>query len=272
VLSTRVSRVGRVAGLYLLLCAPSIAIGASGEALLFPQTRHFVRQVEDPLAGEPLTIHEYCAGNRMVTVNGDRVAIVDYAKQEILDIDRKAATWSVTRFDDIARTQPKRATTTVTSELRMTPRGSVRATSGRAYDSFDLDTATHHIEVGADTSVQVSKEAAEVLIGAAYPNTRGPEQDAIIAAMSDAAGHGKRGISAMASSSDVALPARQVITFKNGDETVIVRNEIIATSSETVPPELLLIPPGAKQIESRPTRLARELRQLDENPSAVSPR
>src|SRR5438874_8531547 len=78
-------------------------------AVLFPKPIHFVRKVDDSISGKSVTFDQYCAGNRIVTVRGARVTIADYEKQELTEVDREAGTYSVTRFDEIAKAKPRAA-------------------------------------------------------------------------------------------------------------------------------------------------------------------
>jgi hypothetical protein len=223
----RLRRVGWAGVFFILFCAGSLRAAE----LLFPEPRHFTRRIEDPISGTTSVREEYCAGNQVVTIDGDAVAIADYAKQQLIEIDRAAGTYSVTRFEAIARANPQ-------------PR---RKVSSAAIKADDVK-----VDIRVDPSVALSRNAVEVLIGAAYPNPRRPEHDAILGRT--------RGLSA--DSATYALPIEQTIEH----EGLTLRNAIVAINSDRVPPAALLIPPGAKLVESRLTRLARELRELDRLP------
>ncbi|HWW60351.1 MAG TPA: hypothetical protein VN181_03195, partial [Thermoanaerobaculia bacterium] len=57
-----------------VLASLALAPAAFGATVLFPKPLHLVRRIEDPLArGAATTVHEYCAGNQIITVNGSRV-------------------------------------------------------------------------------------------------------------------------------------------------------------------------------------------------------
>jgi hypothetical protein len=216
----RLNRIGW-AGVFLLGLAQ---VAASAE-LLFPEPRHFTRRVEDPIAGTVTVIEEYCAGNQVVTVHGDRVVIADHAKQELIEIDRAAGTYSITSFDSIARANARHKRRAV-NDVR--------------------------VEVRVDPAIPLSRNAVEVLVGAAYPNQRRAEHDAILGRT--------RGVSS--ESTTHALPVEQVIEH----DGITMRNTIVAVTSDRVPQQAVLIPPGAKLVESRITRLARELAELDRLP------
>jgi hypothetical protein len=125
------------------------------------------------------------------------------------------------------------------------------------------------MEIGFDRKVVLSRAAAEVLIGAAYPNGKNQEQEEILAA----AGGGNAGdVSAMAvgasASAAYGLIVERTLTVESGGTTLVSHNSVIRVGEEVPPAEAMLIDPEAKRIESRLTRLARELRDIDTIPSA----
>lgn len=258
--------------------------------VLFPQPLHLTRRIEDPISKTTSTIHEYCAGNRVVTVNGDRVAIADYAKQELTEIDRAAGTYSVTTFADLAKALPAPARPALSAQenaksatpqpkWKSAPLGVKSSAAGRSMDAYEVTldrSAGEHMKmtVGVDRSVRLSREAVEVLIGASFPNPHHDEHDAIL----DAAGNarGKNGdrlavVSNAAGSSpaaDYGLPVEQVTTFEIENERLTARSAIVDVRSELPPDDVLTIPPGATRVESHAVRLARELRELDQLPAS----
>ena len=226
--------VGRGSGAAICVLAAVSLVAAEG---LFPTPLHIVRKIEDPIAKATITVHEYCAGNRIATANGEHVAIVDYEAQQIIEIDRRAATYSITRFEEVARAQPKAA-------------------------SAAPATNQPHVEIGVDRRYELSRDAVEALIGAAYPSQRPAEHDALL----DAARAPRERIAAAAHATrqeSYAIPSSQVTTIELAGQSLVMRNTVVAVTSDLAPPELLAIPPGAKQVESRITRAARELRELD---------
>ncbi|MFL6245140.1 MAG: hypothetical protein ACJ74H_03880 [Thermoanaerobaculia bacterium] len=272
------------------LAAP--AFGASS-TVLFPKPLHLVRTVEDPLAHGPSTVHEYCAGNQVITVSGSRVAVADYDKQQLTEIDREAGTYSVTPFDEVAKANAKmqgakpatRAAKAADGETwKATQLGVRAAASGRSLDSWELVRGDARekttIEVGIDRRVALSRDAVEVLVGASYPNARSEEHDALLRAAGGGVVQERR---QPTSNSNVAphpsplpaergegtygLPVEQVFTFESQGERVAVRNSIREVNEELPPAELLIIPPGSKLVESHTARLMRELREADELPN-----
>lgn len=269
------------------------AFGASS-TVLFPKPLHLVRTIEDPLARGASTVHEYCVGNQVITVNGSRVAVADYDKQQLTEIDREAGTYSVTPFDEIAKANakmnPPRRAAVATSSARAgaaasdaatwkaTQVGARAAASGRSLDGWQLvrgeagEKTT--IEVGIDRRVALSRDAVEVLVGASYPNVRREEHDALLNASSGRPETTRRQpMTNSAATADVqyGLPMEQVFTFESQGERIAVRNTVREVKEELPPPELLIIPPGSKLVESHTSQLMRELREADELPGQ-SPR
>lgn len=258
--------------------------------VLFPQPLHLTRRIEDPVSQTTSTIHEYCAGNRVVTVNGDRVAIADYAKQELTEIDRGAGTYSVTSFADLAKATPSPVRRSLTAAANATsvapaaprwknaPLGMKSSGAGRSMESYELtmDRPSGEkvkLEVGVDRGVRLSRAAVEVLIGASFPNPRSDEHDAILEAAGAAPAKSVNRLvtTNAANSTDYGLPVEQVTSFEVENERLTVRNAIVDVRSEMAPDELLTIPPGATRVESHAVRLARELRELDQLPSQSQP-
>ncbi|HWW62561.1 MAG TPA: hypothetical protein VN181_14405 [Thermoanaerobaculia bacterium] len=229
----------------LLLCSAATAIAAGS---LFPQPLHLVKRIDDPLAAKPITVDEYCYGNRIVTVSGDRVAIADYAEQQITEIDHGKGTWSITRFDEIAKTKPPANDLAVKSALKINALG-MRG----ALDSYEMSVAGATIAVGIDRSVSLSRDAVEALIGAAYPNPRRAEHEPLLRA---------------AKSRDVVygLPREQSITYATENGDVTLHTSVTRVDRDVPPPAILLIDPGATRVESHLARLARELREADSLP------
>jgi hypothetical protein len=236
---------------------------------------HLVRQVDDPISKTTATIDEYCAGNRVVTVRGSKVTIADYDAQQLTEIDHAAQTWSVTPFAEIAASRAALDARMHLAPAARTTR--LTASSSRAgnVETFIADAPQRHLEVGIDRHVVLSRAAAEVLIGAAYPGKGSEEEDAIL----DAAGNGGAiaAMSAGATSSAAkskgseatyGLVTERTLTIESGGTTLVVHNRIIRIGDELPPADAMLIDPGAKRVESRTTRLARELREIEALPSA----
>lgn len=251
------------------------ALPAMAAPAMFPKPLHMVRRVEDPFAKKPVVVDQYCTGDRIVTVSGKRVTIVDYAQQQVTEIDHDAATYSVTRFDEIARAKApssraaSAAPQTASAAPKVTPLGVRSSAGGRSVDSFEIEMQRMKIVAGVDRSVPLSRDAFEALIGAAYPNARRPEHDALVGA---AAGPGTRGriaSNSTAETSDYGLPAEQTVTVQNEDgSTITTKTSLLHLDGDLPPPALLNIEPGAKRVESRITRFAHEMHEADTIPTA----
>ncbi len=256
------------------------AFGASS-TVLFPKPLHLVRTIEDPLARGASTVHEYCAGNQIITVDGSRVAVADYDKQQLTEIDREAGTYSITPFEEIAKAHAKapraakapKSENAINAETWKATQLGVRAAagSGRSLESWQLvredanEKAT--IEVGIDRRVALSRDAVEVLVGASYPHTRREEHDALLRAASGPQEVRRQPMANSVPASTPAqygLPAEQVFTFESKGERIAIRNTVREVNDDLPPAELLIIPPGSKLVESRTARMARELREADQ--------
>jgi hypothetical protein len=255
------------------------AAQAAPARVLFPANLHLTRQVVDPLSGKTITIDEYCSGNRVVSVSGDKTVIADYDKQEITEIDRRAGTYSVSRFDEVATIAPVEAPQTnsargISTEgaikrdrWKTTPLG-MRSAAARSVEQFEFVEeagAKRKVEVGIDRSVALTKDAVEVLIGAAYPNPRREEHEPLLIA----AGVREPSRAIAANSQDVdsatafGLPVTQSITYSDSGSEVTFRTTITRVGAEAVPAEALIIPPAAQRVESPAVAVRRQLRDLD---------
>lgn len=212
----------------------AFALSAAPARVLFPANLHLTREVHDPLTPGVTTVDEYCSGNRMVSVSGDRTVIVDYEMQEITEIDRRAGTYSVARFSEIA--------------------GGTRAAAAKAGPRGK-------VSVEIDRSFALTREALEVLIGAAYPNTPHAEHEAVLRAAS--LEPEQKGIAASEARSTYGLPVSQTFTYGDAESEVTVRSAITRVGNETVPAEALIIPPSARRIEPRRIAIERQLGELD---------
>ncbi|HVS33075.1 MAG TPA: hypothetical protein VMS98_16635 [Thermoanaerobaculia bacterium] len=239
--------------------------------MLFPEPMHLTRRIDDPISGSSVTLDEYCAGNRIVTVRGRKVAITDYEKQQLTEIDHDAATYSITRFDEIARLQSKRLPRVIAQKATtpMEPRSlGVRASaSGRSLDTFEVraeslaDKPT--LQIGVDRSVTMSRDALDALLGAGYPNERSWQHDAITRAAAPAQARMQAATDAVSKKPVYALPADQSMTWQIDGRELTLRNAIIAVDNRPPPAALLLIPRGAKQVESHAVTTQRLLKELD---------
>jgi hypothetical protein len=282
-----------VRAIYPRLCVLGRGLGAASLTLiaattfaagvLFPRPLHLVRQIEDPISRKTSTIHEYCAGNQIITVSGSRVVIADYDRQQLTEIDRDANTYSVTRFEEIAKATPKQASASAKSatgsvngapEWKSTSLGMKASTANRSVEAYEMTRESagekQKLNVGLDSKVMLSRDAVEVLIGAAWPNPRGVHHDAVLNAAGGGARDGRaprvRTEGETAGGATYALPVEQSLTIDVAGESLTMRSSIISVTSELPSPDVTAIPPGLELVESRLTRAARELRELDQLP------
>jgi hypothetical protein len=264
------------------MASPAMLFGA---APMFPAPLHVVRRVEDPLSRTDVTLDEYYAGNRIVSARGAHVSVMDYDKQEMTEIDHAAHSYSVTRFDEMAAVielQPrlKGPVANPASTLQSAGKASSawtrhalgrgRTPAGIAVERFDAADGNGEqsckVEISIDRKVLLSREAVEALIGAAYPRKRKPLQDEILRA----AGGGGDPRLATQSTDETAtaygLPAELKTTYGTGTAAVTVTISILSVERRAPPPALLLIDPGATQVESRTTKLKRGLETIDRLP------
>src|SRR4051794_27842202 len=89
--------------LYVLLSVLTATVATAAAPALFPTPLHITRQVHDSISGKTAVLEEYAYGNRLIAVRGAKTSIADYEKGELIEIDRDAGTYSVTRFDAVAR-------------------------------------------------------------------------------------------------------------------------------------------------------------------------
>jgi hypothetical protein len=241
----------------------------------FPKPLHLTRRIEDPIANVTITVDEYCAGNRVVTVRGDRVVIADYERQEVTEIDRVAGTYSLTRFDEIARVSGSSAPqkSVRTDAARVAPpvvsRGIRRNAAGRDVEQFEIAGDEEKVELGVDRSVSLNRAALDVLLGAAYPARPSRQHENLVrAAAARVEGRAVRSTAAEPVQETFGLPAEQSTTWDFEGKSITLRNVITRVGDELPPPDLIAIPPGAMRVESRFTAIPRLSEELDGRPQA----
>jgi hypothetical protein len=241
-------------------------------AVLFPEPLHLTRAVEDPIRGETTIVEEYYIGNRVISIAGDRTAIADYERNEVTEIDRAEGTYSVTPFAVIAGATPKRMESLTTAgtderwsilETKRADRPSLIAATPKTRSDI------RKLEVAVDPSVRLSRDALDVIVGAAYPNERPAEADVYVRAAAVKRPPGSPQSNAAGAAADTyALPVEQTVTYDAGGKDFVSRNRVTRIARELPPPSLLAIPPGARQVETRRVQTRRMLDDLDTIPSA----
>lgn len=257
---------------------------AGAAPVLFPEPLHLTRAVEDPLSRETTVVEEFYLANRVISVAGDRTVIADYDRSEVIEIDRAEGTYSVTPFAAIAAaaTKPMHAIATQESEERWTIEKTVGAkTDARsARPNAEFFSATprqrgdiRRMEVAVDRSVTLTRDALDVIIGAAYPNERPAEAEVYVRAAAAPRGGGRTQTttnSTTPAAERYALPVEESVTYDAGSTEIVRRTRVTRIGKETPVTALLTVPPGARLVESRRAQTRRMLDELDSIPSAGS--
>lgn len=223
---------------------------------------------------EPVTIEEYYFGNRAVSVLGRKVVIADYERGELTEIDRDAGTYSVTTFEQLASLNaaagaPKAA---AAADEPFNIRATQRRSDSRASDSFEATPKKPHgnlkkLEIGVDRSIKLSRDAVEIIVGAAYPRTRTIETDFFMrgASPSPQGGPAARPQAAGGREADHSLPVDHIMAFDFDGQEIVVRNRIVRVVREAPPADAITIPPGARLVESNTVTAARTVQDLEPN-------
>lgn len=263
-----------------VLVLVSLASGAvAGTNVLFPEPLHLTRVVDDPIRGGTAVIEEFYIANRVISIAGDRTVIADYDRSELTEIDRAEGTYSITPFATLAAAVPKtrhEAIATTDEEERWTIRAATRSERPGAEFFFATPKARGDIrtmEVGIDRSVRLTRDALDVIVGAAYPNDRPAEADVYVRAAAPSRDprrpqSSSAGSNAAASADAYGLPVEQSVTYDAGGTAVVVRNRVTRVGKELPAPSLLAVPAGAKRVESQRVQTRRMLDELDVMPSA----
>lgn len=263
----------RAASALFALAFSSFSAFAAGPAL-FPQPLHLTRAVDDP-GGKTTVVDEYCRGNTVVSIAGDRTVIADYDKQTLTEIDRAKNTYSVTPFAELAKLAPvpPRAAKNVDEAFTSRSIGPRAAHAGAEYFEAEATTkrsAVRKMETGIDRSVALSRDAAEVLAGAAYPRSRSDESELLLRASAPAAAahHAQTNAAGGAATQSYGLPVEQNVTYDFDGRTVVVRNRVTKIGHEEPLPALIAIPSGAQLVESAAIRARKALDEADRLPSS----
>jgi hypothetical protein len=231
--------------LLFVACALAAPLGARAADVLFPRPLHLTRQVHDSNGNTTSTSDQYCYGNRVVTVSGARTTIADYARAELTEIDREAKTFSVTRFDDVARALSVAAPEAQKNESEWQVRSSGDAVEAQLHDGAVLRKA----RVVVNPAVALSRDALDVLIGAAYPNARKAE-DRVVADAARMRSVAATGAGTNASAAAYALPIERHIEVTIDGTRAEQRDVVTRIGDELAPAEAVAIPAGAKLVQS----------------------
>ena len=249
-LSGRASWVEMAAGLILwamVLHAPAFALSAA-ERVLFPEALHITRELSDPVSQKTTIIDEYCHGNRVVSVSGTRTAIADYAKGELTEIDFAAGTYSITKFEQIARAHEKHAAHPDRRQWRVESKGS----------GIEAISEGRSVRVTFDARQALSRDAVEALMGIGYPHRADPGAAVVL----DSLRSRERRVSTNAAE-EYRLPLEHIVRIELDGETIETRNIVKRLGKELPPLDVLTIPPGAKLVGSKTVAMQRLLEELD---------
>jgi hypothetical protein len=265
-----------------ILCAIVLPLlfavaGRAAERVRFPSALHITRNLLDPVSQKTTVIDEYCHGNRVVSVNGSRTAIADYAAGELTEIDFAAGTYSVTKFEQIARVYEagSRSTTTATAarnEWKVESRGGnvIASRPAETTEAVRNDGATRHtIRVSADRQLTLNRSAIEALLGVGYPYRQDDAGDVVLGALrSRQRNVASTAVGSTSAADEYHLPLEQVVRIESDGETVETRNVVMRIGNELPPADALAIPSGAKLVESKIVAIRRMLEELDRPPSS----
>lgn len=244
----------RLALLVLCLSLDSVAFGA--EPPLFSTPLHLLREISDSVSGSKQRIDEYCDGDRVIAIAGVRTVVTDYKAQTVTRIDRASGTYSVAPFAGFGHRTTAKAVRTWKSRD-----AAPQTVADRAAQVVELEASSsdgdQRLRVASTDDVKLTRRAAEVLIGAAYPAPRLESAEAVLSAIRIST----TGRSA-AGAAMYRLPLETISTYDVAGESVEVRSVVVELSTRRAPAELSSIPPGARQVDPPPD-LETALRELD---------
>lgn len=250
--------------LFLALLVPLALIAA--DPILFPAPLHLTREVHDPVSDTITVVEEYYHGSRVISIRGDLTSIADYQKSELTEIDRAQGTYSISRFDEVARAlqigsppSMSRASSSADSEAVRVSSAGTRQVAGRQADLYQVEQSSSlSATIALDRVIIVSRDAFDVLTGAAYPNRASSEHRMLAAAARGAASASKQ------QNEEFRLPLEQVMTYRLDGEPIRFRSTVIRLDQELPPPDLLVIPRGAQRVEGAWVQRARMYQTLIE--------
>ncbi|MFZ2491317.1 MAG: hypothetical protein WA208_07515 [Thermoanaerobaculia bacterium] len=211
-----------------------------------------------------------------MTLRGERTVIVDHALQQLTEIDRAASTYSITSFDAIARSTALAARNlaqlqddAAASFGAVTALGRRHSAGGRPVDAFEIadpNLKGHRTQLAIDRSVEISRAALDVLLGAAYPGRPGRHHQATVTAATATRPRVQSDEATRTKDVAYGLPVEQHEEFDWEGRTLMRSVTVVRIGTETPPPEMLVIPPGARRVEPRLTVMPRALEELDRLP------
>lgn len=264
---------GRAGRVWVSLLSLSFAVVAGAADVLFPAPLHITREIVTPFSSGKTIVDEYCHGNRIVSVSGRRTAIADHARREVTVIDFAAGTYSVTTFANIAKAnavdkRPSEAVAGAQDAWKVEAAGGrvVASRPGRVVEAERRDEGGRVvIRLTVDNQITLSRDAADALLGTGYPNRREDRSDVVLDAMRVRDRNISTNAARDAASVDgYALPLEQHVLTEVGGDLIETRNVVLRVGNELPPPDLLVVPPGAKLVESDLVMSRRLLEEADQ--------
>lgn len=239
------------AGVLYLSLSLLTALSVYADGPLFPKSFHLVREIDDSLTGRVVRVDEYYSGDRVITINGTKSAVADYAKQELTEIDRAKGTYSVVTFAQLASARPARRAEVKSEAKTVIERKGSDRRAGRNVDLVAADdaNASLHAEVAVDQSMTLSKDAFDVVAGGAFPKGGGAAVDLVRGAA--AVKHGRIASNATASGESYGLPVEQTLRWETHGEAVVVTTRVLSVDELMPPADLIAIPAGARRVEAK---------------------
>ncbi|HXI13734.1 MAG TPA: hypothetical protein VNM92_13985 [Thermoanaerobaculia bacterium] len=253
----------------ILTLLPALVTPLCAAVTLFPEPLHLTRKVESPIDGSSQIIDEFYSGNRVVSVSGAKITIADYQKQELISIDRSSRTFAVTTFAAIAAdargcdSPPCEESAAAVHTARPSPR---KVSGNReTYEMSEGDRPDERMVVTVDRSTMISRDAFDVIVGSAYPNSRSQETDrlAMLAARDESS---PRLRSQSVEGAGYGLPIEQTTTMVTPAGEVTVGSVVTRIGRESVPDDLITIPADFRRVESPLGIRKRQLDELDTLP------
>jgi hypothetical protein len=245
-----------------------VTISAFSAEVLFPRPIHVVREVSDSISASSTRLDQYFTGDRAITIRGTQTVIADYAKQELTEIDRRAGTYSVTPFAQLAAARSNATVRGLAGETPAVANHGSDHRAGRSVALFTADSAAQslHVDAAIDPSVILSRAALDVVIGAAFPDEGGAASDLVRAVASQQ--HRVETIRSTSQSSQPAadsygLPLEQRMRWQSQGEEVVLTNRVVTLDEQMPSPELLTIPAGARRIDGRAVSAQRTAADAD---------
>ena len=229
--------------------------GSALAEVLFPSPLHITREITDPITGSKTVVDEYCHGNRLVSVSARRTAIAEYDRNVVTTIDFEAGTYSVTKFDDLAKAWEGRPAASLDAQLREAPQWKIE----RNGETTEARRDKQIIRVTADPRHRITRNAAEVLLGLAYPNRPDPAAEVLLGALRSK----QPRIASDAAGPEYHLPLEQVMRHEMEGEVLEIRNVVVRVGNELPPPEVMAVPAGARLVESGAVAARRISDELD---------